>query len=114
MPADCVFCRIVAGEIPAERLHDDDQVIAIRDINPQAPTHVLIIPKQHIASMLEPDGTLHLYERIVEVARILAPRLGVADRGFRLLVNTGPEGGQAVPHMHFHLLGGRVMGWPPG
>lgn len=114
MPADCVFCRIIAGEIPAERLHDDDQVIAIRDINPQSPTHVLIIPKEHIASMLEPGGTPQLYGRIVEVARILAHRLGVSDRGFRLLVNTGPEGGQAVPHVHFHLLGGREMGWPPG
>ncbi len=114
MPADCVFCRIIAGEIPAERLHDDDQVIAIRDINPQAPTHILIVPKHHLASLMDAEGTPNLYARIVEVARTLAQRLGVADRGFRLLVNTGPEGGQAVPHVHFHLLGGRVMGWPPG
>ena len=114
MPADCVFCRIIAGEIPAERLHDDDQVIAIRDINPQAPTHILIVPKRHIVSLMDAEGTPNLYARIVEVARTLAQRLGVADRGFRLLVNTGPEGGQAVPHVHFHLLGGRMMDWPPG
>ncbi|MGH2403620.1 MAG: histidine triad nucleotide-binding protein [bacterium] len=110
----CVFCRIIAGEIPAERLHDDDLVVAIRDINPQAPTHVLILPKRHIGSLMDSDGTASLYGRIVEVARALAQRLGVADRGFRLLVNTGPEGGQAVPHVHFHLMGGRTMGWPPG
>lgn len=111
---NCVFCRIIAGEIPAARLHEDDQVIAIRDISPQAPIHVLIVPKRHIASLLEPDGTASLYGHIVEVARTLAQRLGVTDRGFRLLVNTGPEGGQAVPHVHFHLMGGRAMGWPPG
>lgn len=110
----CVFCRIIAGEIPVERLHDDDLVVAIRDINPQAPTHVLILPKRHIGSLMDSDGTASLYGRIVEVARTLAQRLGVADRGFRLLVNTGPEGGQAVPHVHFHLMGGRTMGWPPG
>ncbi len=109
----CVFCRIVAGEIPAERLHDDELVVAIRDINPAAPTHVLIVPKRHIASFMEAADAV-LYGRIVEVARALAQRLGVAERGFRLLVNTGPEGGQGVPHVHFHLLGGRVMGWPPG
>lgn len=114
MPADCVFCRIIAGEIPAERLHDDDHVIAIRDINPQAPVHILIVPKRHIASLMDAEGTPSLYARIVEVARTLAQRLGLADRGFRLLVNAGPEGGQAVPHVHFHLLGGRTMGWPPG
>lgn len=112
--ASCVFCRIIAGEIPAERLHDDDLVVAIRDVNPQAPTHVLIVPKRHIASLMDADGDPNLYGRIVEVARTLAQRLGVADRGFRLLVNTGPDGGQAVPHVHFHLLGGRTMGWPPG
>ncbi len=110
----CIFCRIIAHEIPAERLHDDELVVAIRDINPQAPTHVLLIPKRHIASLMDAEGTADLYGRIVQVARALAQRLGVAEGGFRLLVNTGPDGGQAVPHVHFHLLGGRAMGWPPG
>jgi len=114
MGDDCIFCRIVAGQIPAQRLHDDDQVMAIRDINPQAPVHVLILPKRHIATLMDADGTPALYGRIVEVARALAQSLGIADKGFRLLTNCGPEGGQAVPHVHFHLLGGRSMGWPPG
>lgn len=112
--SSCVFCRIIAGEIPSQRLHDDEQVIAIRDINPQAPVHVLILPKRHIESLLEREGTDDLYGHVVEVARALAQRLGVAEGGFRLLVNSGPDGGQAVPHVHFHLLGGRPMGWPPG
>ena len=112
--SSCVFCRIIAGEIPSQRLHDDEQVIAIRDINPQAPVHVLILPRRHIASLLEPDGTPGLYGHIVDVARSLAQTLGIADAGFRLLTNSGPDGGQAVPHVHFHLLGGRPMGWPPG
>lgn len=112
---DCVFCRIASGAIPSERLYDDGEVLAIRDINPQAPTHILIMPRRHVASVLDlGEADAALIGRIAAVAAQLARREGLEDRGFRLLTNTGPEGGQAVPHLHFHLLGGRQMEWPPG
>ena len=114
MPADCLFCRIVAGEIPATRLHADDLVIAIRDIGPQAPTHVLILPVAHIASaadLTDADGPL--LGRIFAVAADLARSEGL-DGGWRLVTNVGRDGGQSVDHLHVHLLGGRQMGWPPG
>lgn len=112
---DCVFCRIASGAIPSERLYDDGEVLAIRDINPQAPTHILIMPRRHVASMLDVgEADAVMIGRIAAVAAQLARREGLEDRGFRLLTNTGPEGGQAVPHLHFHLLGGRQMEWPPG
>ncbi len=112
---NCLFCKIVAGAIPAERLYEDELVLAIRDINPQAPVHLLLMPKRHLASVLdlgEADGPL--IHRMTRVAVQLAKREGVAERGFRLLTNVGRDGGQAIPHLHFHLLGGRPMGWPPG
>jgi len=114
MPADCLFCRIVAGEIPATRLHADDLVIAIRDIGPQAPTHVLILPVAHIASaadLTDADGPL--LGRIFAVAADLARSEGL-DGGWRLVTNVGRDGGQSVDHLHVHLLGGRSMSWPPG
>ena len=114
MPADCLFCRIVAGEIPATRLHEDDLVIAIRDINPQAPTHVLVLPVRHIASAADlgdEDGAL--LGRLFGVAATLAAREGL-DNGWRLVTNVGSDGGQSVDHLHLHLLGGRAMAWPPG
>jgi histidine triad (HIT) family protein len=114
MPADCLFCRIVAGDIPATRLHEDDLVIAIRDINPQAPTHVLLLPVRHIASaadLSEADGAL--LGRLFDVAATLAAREGL-DTGWRVVTNVGPDGGQSVDHLHLHLLGGRPMTWPPG
>jgi len=114
MPDDCLFCRIAAGEVPATRLHEDDLVIAIRDINPQAPTHVLILPVAHIASAAdlgEDDAPLlgHLFAVAAEIAR--REDLG---EGWRLVTNVGRHGGQSVDHLHFHLLGGRPMAWPPG
>jgi histidine triad (HIT) family protein len=112
---NCLFCKIAAGTVPAQRLYEDELVVAIRDINPQAPVHLLILPKRHLASVLdlgEAEGPL--LSRITQVAIQLAKREGVAARGFRLLINTGRDGGQNVPHLHFHLLGGRPMGWPPG
>jgi histidine triad (HIT) family protein len=115
MTADCLFCRIVAGEIPAARLHDDDQVIAVRDIDPMAPTHILVLPRAHIASaadLTEADGPL--LGRIFDVATHLAREEGVDKAGYRLVSNVGAAGGQSVPHLHFHLLGGRSMEWPPG
>jgi histidine triad (HIT) family protein len=112
---DCIFCKIAAKEIPIQSVYEDDQVIAFRDINPQAPVHVLVIPKKHIANLVEAtneDGVLLAH--MLGVVRRLANELGVADEGFRLVVNTKDNGGQTVHHLHFHLLGGRFMTWPPG
>ena len=114
MAADCLFCRIVAGEIPATRLHDDDLVIAIRDRDPKAPTHVLLLPVAHIASaadLRDEDGPL--LARLFAVAASIARQEGLAD-GWRLVSNVGRDGGQSVDHLHVHLLGGRAMTWPPG
>lgn len=114
MTSDCLFCRMASGEIPVDRLHEDDLVFAIRDINPQAPTHVLVIPVAHVASAAElsaADGPLP--GRLFEVAAAIARDEGL-DGGFRLVTNIGPDGGQSVGHLHVHLLGGRRMAWPPG
>ncbi len=113
--ADCLFCRIVSGQIPSPRVYEDDQVIAIRDINPQAPVHVLLVSKRHLVSVLDArEHDTELLGRIALAAAHVARQEGIATRGFRLLTNTGADGGQAVAHLHFHLLGGRQMGWPPG
>ena len=114
--ADCIFCKIAQKEIPSQLLYEDDQVVAFNDLNPQAPVHVLIIPKKHVESLLalteaDKDLTSHI---MVEVVPQLAKKLGVAENGFRLVANTGDDGGQTVKHLHFHLLGGRFMQWPPG
>jgi histidine triad (HIT) family protein len=107
---DCVFCRIVAGEIPADIVYQDKALVAFRDINPQAPTHILIIPKSHIASLAEITAKHQaLMGRIILLARDLAEKEGISDRGYRLSVSTGADGGQLVPHVHFHLLGGRKL-----
>ncbi|GAC1422790.1 MAG: histidine triad nucleotide-binding protein [Acidobacteriaceae bacterium] len=114
MAMDCIFCKIVAGTIPAKRLYEDDDLLAFADVNPQAPTHVLLVPKQHVASLAHTDAAHaallgHLFAKAAE----LASSAGL-ERGYRLVVNTGPDGGQTVDHLHVHLLGGRAMGWPPG
>jgi histidine triad (HIT) family protein len=114
MPDDCLFCRIVAGEIPAATLHEDNLVIAIRDIGPKAPTHVLLMPRAHVpsaANLTDADGPM--LGRLFSVAARLAADEGL-DGGWRLVSNVGPDAGQSVPHLHVHLLGGRAMGWPPG
>jgi len=111
----CLFCRIVAGELPAVLVHEDDLVVAIRDIAPQAPTHVLLLPRAHIPSaqeLTEADGPL--LGRLFAVAADLARSEGIADAGYRLVSNVGDWGGQSVDHLHLHLLGGRPFGWPPG
>lgn len=113
--ADCLFCRIVAGTLPATRLHDDELVLAFRDIAPKAPTHVLVIPRRHIPSALdlvEADGPL--LGRMFAVAAELARSEGIADDGYRLVSNVGSWGGQSVDHLHLHLMGGRAFSWPPG
>ncbi len=115
MEADCLFCRIVAGEIPSSKVAEDDTVLAIRDINPQAPIHVLVMPKEHVASVVDlTDGHGPLLGRIFETAARIARDEGLADRGYRVVANHGPDGGQTVDHLHFHLLGGRRFTWPPG
>lgn len=107
---ECIFCRIVAGEIPAEIVHQDEELVAFRDINPQAPTHILIIPKSHIASMTDLTGKQQaLMGRLILLAKELAEKEGISTSGYRLSVSTGADGGQLVPHLHFHLLGGRKL-----
>ncbi len=113
--SDCLFCRMVAGEIPVKKLFEDDDLIAIEDINPQAPMHVLLIPKTHIATLndLAPEHDT-LIGRLLRRASALAKERGYADRGFRTIFNTNREAGQSVFHIHLHLLAGRSLGWPPG
>ncbi len=108
---DCVFCKIVSGEIPSKRVYEDDQVIVINDLNPGAPVHVLVIPKEHTENILtaSPEILVHVKKVLPEIVR----KLGIAEKGFRVVVNTGVEGGQTVPHLHFHILGGKELGWPP-
>ena len=114
MATDCIFCKIVAGEIPVKRLYEDDHVLAFPDVAPQAPTHLLLIPKEHIASHAEASREqMELLGHLFWVAAELARSEGL-EKGYRLVVNTGPEGGQTVDHLHVHLLGGRQMHWPPG
>jgi histidine triad (HIT) family protein len=114
MSSDCLFCRIVAGSIPAKRVYEDELCLCFADINPQAPTHLLIIPKEHIASTAEAEQEHaallgHMVARAAEVARGAG-----LNRGYRIVINTGDDGGQTVDHLHLHLLGGRHMSWPPG
>ncbi|MBO8141419.1 MAG: histidine triad nucleotide-binding protein [Firmicutes bacterium] len=111
MSEDCVFCRIVKGELPSETVYEDDDVLAFRDINPQAPVHVLIIPKRHIPSLADvgPDDT-ELLGRMLQVAKTLAEKLDIAASGYRVVVNCGRDGGQVVFHLHVHLLGGQLLG----
>ena len=116
MMADCIFCKIAGKEIPSTVVYEDDMVLAFKDLEPQAPVHVLVIPKKHVASVAElkaedKELTAHI---LVDVIPQLARELGVAEKGFRVVANTGDEGGQTVKHLHFHLLGGRSMQWPPG
>jgi histidine triad (HIT) family protein len=107
---ECIFCRIVAGEIPADIVYQDKEFIAFRDIHPQAPTHILIIPKSHISSMTElADKQQALMGRLILLAKELAEKEGISEKGYRLSVSCGPDGGQLVPHLHFHLLGGRKL-----
>ncbi len=107
---DCIFCQIVAGKIPGEILYQDEEVIAFRDINPQAPTHLLIIPKRHIPSLAElSDTDTPLIGHMAKVANQLAKQEGVFESGYRLVINCGEQGGQLVPHLHMHLLGGRSL-----
>lgn len=112
---DCLFCRIAAGEIPSAKVYEDDRVLAFKDINPVAPVHVLVIPKRHIASLAHvEEGDRDLLGGLLVRVKEIAASLGLDQRGYRLVVNAGEDGGQTVGHIHFHLLGGRRMTWPPG
>lgn len=111
----CLFCKIAAGDIPATKVYEDEQLLAFRDIDPKAPTHILIIPKRHIPSVnaLEEADT-DLIGRMVRTLQGLAREEGIDESGYRIVVNTNADGGQTVDHLHFHLLGGRGLTWPPG
>lgn len=112
---DCVFCKIVDHKIPADLVYEDKEVVAFKDINSQAPVHLLIVPKKHIKSIMElSDEDNDLVNKIVKVAQKLAQDNDLGSKGFRLVINTGDDGGQSVKHLHVHLLGGRTMKWPPG
>jgi histidine triad (HIT) family protein len=115
MSDDCLFCKIAAGKIPATIVHQDDHVVAFEDINPQAPQHLVIIPRQHIATVndLEP-GHEELVGKLASTAKELAAQRGFDDTGYRLVMNCNEAGGQSVFHIHLHVLGGRRMRWPPG
>ncbi|MBT3531643.1 MAG: histidine triad nucleotide-binding protein [Gammaproteobacteria bacterium] len=113
--ADCLFCKIIAGDIPSNKVYSDDDVYAFHDINPAAPQHVLIIPKKHLTdvrSANEEDQAL--MGKLLLKANDLAKELGLDEKGFRYVINTGEYGGQTVFHLHLHILGGRALGWPPG
>jgi histidine triad (HIT) family protein len=112
---DCLFCRIADGTINAKKVYEDDQTVAFRDINPQAPTHVLVIPRKHIASLNElTEGDAAMVGAVVHRAAAVARDLRVDGEGYRLVLNCGEAAGQTVPHLHVHLLGGRGFRWPPG
>ncbi len=111
----CLFCRIVAGEIPAKKVHEDERVVAFEDINPQAPMHVLVVPRQHVATLNDLDATHDgLVGTMVRRAAAIAAERGYAERGFRTVFNCNAEAGQTVFHLHLHVLGGRPLTWPPG
>jgi len=113
--ADCLFCHIIAGEIPGSIVYQDEHVVAFNDINPQAPTHVLIVPRRHIASLndLSPEDD-QIVGELIRRASALAKDRGVSAGGYRIVFNTNRDAGQTVFHIHLHLLGGRSMHWPPG
>jgi histidine triad (HIT) family protein len=113
MAEPCIFCRIARGEIPAQMLVNNKDIAAFRDVNPQAPVHILIVPKKHVAS-LDDAADSELLGRMMSLAAALARQEKIARSGYRTVVNTGRDGGQSVDHLHIHLLGGRAMSWPPG
>ncbi|TCS94766.1 histidine triad nucleotide-binding protein [Hazenella coriacea] len=112
---NCIFCQIVEGKIPSEKVYEDDDILAFRDLYPAAPVHILVIPKKHISSLLElQEEDQALSGKILLGLQKVARQLGLDEKGFRVVNNTGSDGGQTVFHIHFHLLGGRELQWPPG
>ena len=113
MAENCLFCRIASGQIAANIVEQNDDAVVFRDINPQAPSHLLVIPRQHVASLDAADESLDL-DALMRLAATVARKEGLAEGGYRVVVNTGENGGQTVDHLHLHVLGGRRMTWPPG
>lgn len=112
---ECIFCKVISKEIPASIVYEDERMIAFSDINPQAPVHILLIPKEHFPSLNEiPEDKKDILSHILLKAKEIAREKEIADRGYRIVLNTARESGQEVLHIHFHLLGGRQMSWPPG
>ena len=115
MSDDCLFCKIIAGDIPSNKVYSDDEIYAFHDISPAAPTHILVIPKKHISAVNEADSDDQgLLGRLLLKANAIAGQQGLDKDGFRYVINTGDHGGQTVHHLHLHILGGRRMSWPPG
>ncbi|MDR2491667.1 MAG: histidine triad nucleotide-binding protein [Spirochaetaceae bacterium] len=113
--SDCIFCKIVEGAIPAQKIYEDDEFLAFYDLAPQSTRHFLVIPKKHIANIMEcTEEDSGLLGRLLWRAQKIAVELGLGDRGARFVINCKEDGSQTVPHLHLHVLGGRVMGWPPG
>lgn len=112
---DCIFCKIVAGQVPASVVYKDNYVTAFRDVNPKAPTHILVVPNRHLTGVAEvSEGDGAMLAAMMLAANQVARQDKIAESGYRLVLNQGPDAGQAVPHMHLHVLGGRAMRWPPG
>lgn len=111
MAEDCIFCKIIKGEIPSARVYEDDKMIAINDVAPAAPVHVLLLPKEHTRDITTADAELVAY--MLSKVKMIAEKTGIAKKGFRIVINTGDDGGQTVKHLHIHLIGGKVLGWPP-
>jgi histidine triad (HIT) family protein len=112
---DCLFCKIVNNEIPATKIHEDEHTIAFKDIQPQAPVHILVIPKEHVAAVHEyPPGKFDVLIKVFETVTAIVKKNGLVEKGYRLVINSGEKAGQSVPHLHVHILSGRDMHWPPG
>jgi histidine triad (HIT) family protein len=112
---NCIFCKISEGQIPCKKAYEDERILAFHDITPQAPVHILIIPREHIESVSRLEkANMDIVAEMTETAKKLAKEYGVEQTGFRLVINTGSDGGQSVGHLHMHLLGGRSLAWPPG
>ncbi len=115
MLADCIFCKIIKGEIPSEKVYENENVIAFKDINPAAPVHILIIPRKHISSINDiEEMDSNIIGEIFLAAKEIARQLGIAEDGYRVVSNCGEKAGQTVMHLHYHLIGGRSLTWPPG
>lgn len=112
---NCLFCRIIKGEIPAEKIHEDEETLVFKDINPQAPVHFLVIPKEHFpGTHMIPSSKMYLIQKIFSAVNDTVRKEGLIEEGYRLIINYGPNSGQEVPHIHVHILAGRKMKWPPG
>lgn len=112
---ECIFCKIAKGEVPSKILHEDEEVLVFEDVEPQAPVHLLIIPREHISAVVDvPQSQMGLFGKMIQAGMSVARKRGLEPKGYRFVMNYGKDGGQLVQHIHLHLLGGRPMEWPPG